>query len=98
MNRFVLVQFIEIGGDHLDSLMTADKEVPPPTTTRMTSRSAGAHAHAQGADTSREMRDILDRSAALLTQARKTIYFINADTLFEVGPFSQSQQALTRVH
>ena len=27
MNRFVLVQFIEIGGDHLDSLMSADKEV-----------------------------------------------------------------------
>jgi hypothetical protein len=34
------------------------------------------------------MRDILDRSAALLTQARKTIYFINAATLFEVDPFS----------
>jgi hypothetical protein len=27
MNRYVLVQFIEIGGDHLDSLMSADQEV-----------------------------------------------------------------------
>jgi len=31
-----------------------------------------------------ELKDILERSAALLSQAQKTIYFMNATSLFAV--------------
>jgi hypothetical protein len=57
--RYIVIQFIEIGGDHLDSLIQEQKNTPPP-----------------------HLKDILHKSKALLQQARKTLYFINATTIF----------------
>ncbi|KAL6072111.1 Ankyrin repeat-containing protein [Balamuthia mandrillaris] len=73
--RFVVLQFIEIGGDHLDSLMamkTEDEQQP----------------HKQEKDETHPQRDhhleaILKRSLNLLKDARKTLYFVNASTMFQ---------------
>eukprot|EP00899_Mesostigma_viride_P017292 jgi/Mesvir1/25564/Mv01798-RA.3 len=60
--RYVMVQFIELGGDHLDQMMSG-------------------RAHCADA-----MGDTLERSLSLLQEARKTVYFVNCQTLVEPMP------------
>ena len=57
--RYVVIQLIEIGGDHIDLLMAHSQGRAPP-----------------------ELADIAVQSARLLRTASKTMYFVNASTLF----------------
>jgi hypothetical protein len=65
--RYVMIQFIEIGGDHLDRLMELHQQ-------RASSSSSSFSPWLEG---------ILDRTLQVLREAKKSIYFINAMTLLE---------------
>ena len=70
--RFVLVQFIEIGGDHLDRMMQ---------TTQGSSSSSSSNE--DDSDMTPFVRDIVSQSVQLIRRAYSSIYFINVTSLTE---------------
>ena len=74
--RFIVLQFLELGGDHLDLIMH------PPTLPDPADE--GNYKQVQF------LLDIRQRSLTLLKDARKTLYFLNANSLFVNNP-SQSE-------
>ena len=67
-SRYAVVQLIEIGGDHLDELKRREEH----------DLDASSNAATNGT-----VSDILRRSAALLATSERTVYFINAASLFD---------------
>jgi len=81
--RFVGIQFLELGGDHLDRLMTFathQHDVTAVINRPLSDPSPG--------DTSfsSHLQDVLERSMDLLKTSRRTLYFINCQTLFDRSP------------
>lgn len=67
---YVAIQFIELGGDHLDSLMKRRKQQQQLQREEIQSEK-------------QQFYDVLDKSLELLKNAKKTIYFVNTKTLFD---------------
>lgn len=76
---YVVIQFIEIGGDHMDTLMEYRETKPQQQAVEATADPIH-----------RSLVDILERSYDLLLKSKKTIYFINAATLFSTCETGES--------
>lgn len=81
--RYIVIQFIEIGGDHLDSIMKEHLSLSLlQETSNMEIERNAIHNKQEDRTQNKEIRDILSRSLRLLLDSQKTIYFINANSLF----------------
>ena len=77
-SRFVLTQFIEIGGDHLDRLLARQAREPAtPTNTAPQQRAQAGQGHPAW------LEDTLNMTERLLSDVGRGAYMINAETLFE---------------
>ena len=76
---YALMQFTEIGGDHLDSIMSEcqnSKSISPMMSNfqqRVTEKATPF------------LQEIVSRSTSLLKEAERTIYFVNSQSLFVQG-------------
>lgn len=73
--RFVLLQFLEIGGDHLDLLAGPPHVVP-------TTEDADDPQQKIAKQNAIFLNEIREKSTTMLSNAQKSIYFANCDSLF----------------